>query len=82
MGFGYDKGAAYREGDLKIVREAPDRPWQLYDLGADLGETHDLAAERPAEIARLAAAHLAWLEDVRRDSSPPAVRPKAAPRGK
>ena len=82
MGFGYDKGAAYREGDLKIVREAPDRPWQLYDLSVDLGEKRDLAAERPAEVARLDAGHHAWLEDVRRDSSSPASRPKAAPRGK
>jgi arylsulfatase A len=75
MGFGFDKGAAYREGDLKIVREAPDRPWQLFDLAADVGETRDLASERPAEITRLAAGHRAWLEDVRRDSSSPAARP-------
>ena len=82
MGFGYDKGAAYREGDLKIVREAPDRPWQLFDLAADLGERRDLGGERPAELARLVAGHRAWLEDVGRDASAPSPRPKAAPRGK
>ncbi len=82
MGFGYAKGAAYREGELKIVRESPEKPWELYDLGVDLGEARDLARERPAELARLAAAHEAWLEGVRRDSSSRATSPSAPKRGK
>jgi len=35
---------------------------RLYDLAADPGETRDLATERPAELARLAAAAGAWRE--------------------
>lgn len=82
MGFGYAKGAAYREGDLKIVREAADKPWSLFDLAADLGETRDLARDRPADLARLATAHDTWLEDVRRDSSSRAPMPTATKRFK
>ena len=82
MGFGYAKSAAYREGDLKIVRDAPDKPWEMFDLAADLGERRDLARERPAELARLAAARETWLEDVRRDSSSRATSPSAPKRGK
>lgn len=81
MGFGYAKGAAYREGDLKIVRETPEKPWELYDLAADLGEKRDLARERPADLARLAAAHDAWLGEVRRDSSSRSTAPAAPKRG-
>jgi len=44
---------SYRIGPLKYVH-AP-RP-ELYDLGLDPGEEHDLAATRPAEVARLSAA--------------------------
>ena len=82
MGFGYAKGAGYRQGDLKIVRETPEKPWELYDLAADLGESRDLARERPADLARLTAAHHAWLEDVRRDASSRATAPTAPKRGK
>ena len=50
---------AVYDGPLKAVvgAEGGDR---LYDLAADPGESRDLAAERPAELARLAAAAAAW----------------------
>jgi arylsulfatase A len=41
---------ALRLGDWKAYRAAPDRPLELYHLAEDLGEKHDLAAQRP-EIA-------------------------------
>lgn len=81
LGFGYAKSAAYREGDLKIVRAAPDQPWELFDLAADLGERRDLASERPADLARLAAARETWLQDVLRDSSSRAPAPPVVKRG-
>lgn len=38
--------------------------FQLYDMAHDPQESHDLAAERPEELARLKAAYDAWFTDV------------------
>ncbi|HEX6881765.1 MAG TPA: arylsulfatase [Planctomycetota bacterium] len=49
---------AVRAGDLKALRLAVHarRPRvELYDLAQDPGETRDIAAERPADVARLVA---------------------------
>jgi arylsulfatase A-like enzyme len=43
-----------REGSLKLVESSKGEAL-LYDLVADPGETRDLAAERPADLARLRA---------------------------
>lgn len=75
LAFAYANGAALREGTLKIVRSNPKAPWELYDLAADWGERNNLAAARPAEVARLEAAFAAWMVDVKRDASAPAPRP-------
>ena len=48
--FGWAPLRAYRVGSLKYV--AAPRP-ELYDLTVDPGETHDLAASRPTDAARL-----------------------------
>ncbi len=45
--------AALRSGDLKIVRPGRGADWELYDLAADRGESDDLAATRPADLARM-----------------------------
>ncbi|MCA9186189.1 MAG: sulfatase-like hydrolase/transferase [Pirellulaceae bacterium] len=50
---------AMRDGDWKLVR-LPDQPQQLYDLANDLGESHDLANERPRLLATLSAALDKW----------------------
>lgn len=66
---------AVRDGDLKAVAPfggvlgglfgGPFRQdWELYDLGVDRTEQHDLAGERPADLARLVALHDAWAERV------------------
>lgn len=75
LAFAYANGTALREGTLKIVRHDAKKPWELYDLAADLSERNDLAAARPADVARLEAAFKAWQADVKRDASPPAPRP-------
>jgi arylsulfatase A-like enzyme len=75
LAFAYDKGSGLREGTLKIVRPGADRPWELYDLAADRGETNNLAAARPSDVKRLEAAYQRWLADVKVDASPPAPRP-------
>jgi arylsulfatase A len=77
LAFAYARGTALRQADLKIVRHDAKKPWELYDLAVDPGETRDLAGARPADVTRLAAAYEAWAADVRRDASPPAPRPPA-----
>jgi len=39
-------------GDWKLVA-AKGQPWELYDLGRDRTETHDLASEQPAKAREL-----------------------------
>lgn len=53
--------AAARRGRFKLVREY-GRPWELYDIDADRGETADIAAENPGLVADLEAAWQRWAE--------------------
>jgi arylsulfatase A len=69
MVFTLRKSAALREGNLKIVRSAADKTWELYDLAADPGESRDLAAARAEDVRRLDAHFLAWLGKVKQDAS-------------
>lgn len=56
---------AIRVGDLKLVSEK-DGPWELYDLGTDRGESHDLAAREPEKVRELEALWDARLAEFRR----------------
>ena len=51
---------AVRDGDLKLIERFEGPSFELYDLAADPGETRDLAAERPGDVARLRGELLAW----------------------
>lgn len=55
---------AVRSGDLKLVSEAGAAP-ALFDLASDPGEARDLAAERPADLARLQRLHDEWNSQLR-----------------
>lgn len=68
--FGYAKTAGLRAGRHKIVRSSPAKPWELYDLAADPGETRNLAADQPRLRAQLEADYRRWEEDVKQDASP------------
>ena len=65
---GGSPGAAVRDGDLKLVHffgaGGSEGRVELYDLAADLAEEHDLAGERPEDVARLRGLLDAWLADV------------------
>lgn len=66
----HEGNAAVRVGDLKLVRAGRDGAWELYDLAADRTEQHDLTAERPADVAALAARWRAWAERVHAEPAP------------
>ncbi len=62
--------AALRHGDWKLLMLAPEWKPQLYHLGDDIGETHDLADAHPALVRDL---HAAW-QEWNRPLPPPARR--------
>jgi arylsulfatase A-like enzyme len=71
-------GATVRSGNYKLVKRfetSAARPnlIELYDLETDIGETNDLAKEKPGVVARLDALLEAHLEDAG------ALRPKPNP---
>jgi arylsulfatase A len=55
---------AVRSGRWKLIEPYGGGPAQLFDLSADPGESHDLAAERPEVAADLRARHAAWRASV------------------
>lgn len=46
---------AVREDDWKLVRREAGKPWELYNLTKDPGETNELAGSHPDIVERLAA---------------------------
>ena len=58
------------DGRLKLRYDIESEAYALYDLAADPGERHDLAAARPADRDRLAAALRAWMEQREGDATP------------
>ncbi len=53
----YSQPQAVRAGDWKIIRngvDSGDPPFELYNLKDDIGEKHNVAAEYPDVVARLA----------------------------
>jgi arylsulfatase A-like enzyme len=62
--FEYRSHAAFRLGDWKIVREKPDRPWQLFDLASDIAESRNLAPGNPERLAELERKYAATKSDL------------------
>jgi arylsulfatase A-like enzyme len=50
---------AIRKGDMKLVKP-PQEQVQLFDLSADIGEQHDLAASKPEVVKKLTRDYEAW----------------------
>ena len=56
---------AIRAGNLKLVQGRDGTAsgvteWELYDLAADIGESKNLATERPSDVKNLLAQYEAW----------------------
>ena len=56
----HEGNAAVRVGDRKLVRQGARGKWELFDLKADRTEQHNLADERPEEVAALKKQWQAW----------------------
>lgn len=54
VGPGIDNNCAIREDKWKLIYNYKTQTKELYDLEADISEEHDLAAERPDLVRRLA----------------------------
>ena len=64
-------GGAIRVGDWKLIEWHDTNSVELYDLGVDLGEEHDLAAAEPGQTERLKQALAAWRGEVNAEGPQP-----------
>ena len=64
--FRYGGSRAVRSGRYKLLRPRGSPSWQLYDLVSDVGETRDLAAEKPEVAADLKRRFDEWQRAVSR----------------
>ncbi len=65
----WQNGQAVREGDWKLVRDGPDREWDLYNMLQDPAETENLASIFPEKVRGLESLFLQWKADLKTDSS-------------
>ena len=54
------RGRAIQMENWKLVRPRDDRPWELYNLESDIGETDNQAAKFPERVRMMAAKYAAW----------------------
>ncbi len=58
----HEGNRAVASADWKLVAKGERGPWELYDIGQDRSEQHDLAAEQPERVEQLAELWQAWAE--------------------
>ncbi len=56
--------AAIRKGNWKLIEHVETGQKELFDLAADIGETKDLASDRPAQVKRLHDELDGWRDDM------------------
>lgn len=62
-GPGIEPFTSIRLGDLKLIYFHAGRRFELYDLGDDASEVHDLTSSRPGAVAALAGEMSRWLDE-------------------
>src|SRR5207249_9300325 len=60
--FEHEGNRAVRAGRWKLVAKGAQGSWELYDMGADRTEMHDLAADQPDRVKELAAVWQQWAQ--------------------
>ena len=55
--------SSVRDGRWKLYYEYTDNSFELYDLVSDIGETTDLAAQKPGRLHQLGRSLIAWLDE-------------------
>ncbi len=61
--FGEHFGNCYvRHGDWKAVKDEKSKQWELFDLGRDRAERHDLSAQHPDVLRELVAKWKEWAD--------------------
>lgn len=63
--FGFGKYRALRRGKYKLISTAPSKPFELYNLESDQGETNNIADKYPKLIDKLSEEYSKWLADCR-----------------
>jgi arylsulfatase A-like enzyme len=63
-GAGGKPGGVVRAGDLKLIEFYETGRQELFDVVKDLGESRNLAGDRPADVARLAQQLADWRQSV------------------
>ena len=64
LGWEHFGAAAWRDGDLKLVRKNAKAAWELYDVAKDPCEMSDLAVAEKEKAAAMAAAWERWAKEV------------------
>jgi arylsulfatase A len=62
---------AVRDGQWMLVEYYDDPKAELYDLGTDIREQHDVAARQPERVVQMRAALAAWRQEVGAQSNRP-----------
>lgn len=62
--WGYGGARALRDGYYKLVSPGKNEPFELYDLRSDIGETENLAADKPELVAGLVEKYAHWLAEM------------------
>ena len=55
--------SSVRDGRWKLYYKYTDSSFELYDLASDIGETTDLAAQKPGLVHQLGQQLIAWLDE-------------------
>jgi arylsulfatase A-like enzyme len=56
----HEGNRAVRDGRWKLVAKGAAAPWELYDIDTDRSELHNLAAQHPERVKKMASQWNAW----------------------